>query len=240
MSGTLVVEQPNYVPWIGYFDLIRQSDVWVWYDDVQYTKRDWRNRNLVAGDGAPIWLTIPVKTKDRFAQAICETEIDYQLPWVRRHLQTLRHCYARAPFFETVRHLVANALEAEHKLLADLTIALNESICAAMNIAPRFLRSSQMAVTGDRQERLLSLCRRVGAAAYLSGPAARDYLDPRTFERAGIELLYIVYDYPPYERGGRPFVPLLSILDALAWLGPEGTTSYIAACSRSEPAEVLC
>src|SRR5437588_7818829 len=102
MSGTVGIVQPSYIPWAGFFDLIRQSDVWVWYDDVQYTKRDWRNRNRIAGGTNVEWLTIPVKTKGRFAQRICDVEIDYLQPWARRHLETLRRWYAAAPFFASV------------------------------------------------------------------------------------------------------------------------------------------
>jgi hypothetical protein len=240
MNRTLVVEQPNYIPWLGYFDLIRQSDVWIWYDDVQYTKRDWRNRNRVAGDGAPVWLTIPVKTKGRFAQAIRDVEIDDDQPWRKRHLGTLRRCYARAPHGGAVLALVERAFAASYARLADLTIDLNESICASLGFAPRFLRSSALAVSGERQERLLRLCELTQATTYLSGPAARDYLDPHAFERASIELRYIVYDYPPYARGAQAFVPRLSILHALAWLGAEQTAAYLAAHSRSEAAGVLC
>lgn len=228
MSGVVVVEQPNYLPWVGYFDLIAQSDVWVWYDDVQYTKRDWRNRNLVAGEGEPVWLTIPVRTRGRYEQKILEVEIDRARPWERKHLETLRHCYRDAPAFEEVFAIVRKSLEAGHERLADLTIELNEELARFLGLRTRFLRSSGMNVQGDRQERLLEICRRLGARVYLSGPAAQSYLRPEPFHLAGLELRYIVYDYPPYERGGRPFIPRLSIVDPLFWLGPEGTRALLA------------
>ena len=228
MSRVVVVEQPNYIPWIGYFDLIAQSDVWVWYDDVQYTKRDWRNRNRVAGEGEPVWLTIPVRTRGRYEQKILEVEIDRERPWEHKHLETLRHCYRDAPAFEDVFAIVQKTLEAGHERLADLTIELNEELCRFLGLRTQFLRSSGMGVQGDRQERLLEICRRLDARVYLSGPAAQSYLTPEPFHRAGLELRYIVYDYPPYERGGRPFIPRLSILDPLFWLGPEGARALLA------------
>lgn len=237
MTGkVLVVEQPNYIPWLGYFDLIAQSDVWVWYDDVQYTKRDWRNRNRVAGEGEPLWLTIPVKTRGRYEQRIFEVEIDDARPWERKHLETLRHCYREAPFFDPVFTIVQKVLEAGHHRLADLTIELNEELCRSMGLRTQFLRSSGLDVQGDKQERLLEICHRLGATAYLSGPAARSYLTPEPFHRAGLELRYIVYDYPPYRRGGRPFIPRLSILDPLVWLGPEETAAFLTRHRRWEPA----
>lgn len=239
MKRTVVIEQPNYVPWIGYFDLIRQSDVWVWYDDVQYTKRDWRNRNRIAADAAE-WLTIPVKTGSRFAQRIAEVEIDDAQPWKRRHLGSIRRCYARAPFFEPTFAVVESAFAAGDSLLADLTIRLNEAICALLGLQPTFVRSSRQRTAADREERLRDICRAVDSNVYLSGPAARSYIDPRAFAAAGIELRYIVYDYPPYSRGPRQFVPNLSILDALAWLGPRGTAQYLAAHGRSERDAIPC
>src|SRR5438105_3264794 len=237
MKRTVVIEQPNYVPWIGYFDLIGQSDVWVWYDDVQYTKRDWRNRNRIAADAAE-WLTIPVITRGRFTQRICDVEIDDAQHWRRHHLESIRRCYARAPFFQPMFDVIEDALSASDRRLADLTIRLNESICALLGLQPLFKRSSQIpGPIGGREERLIRICRAVEGSVYLSGPAARAYIDPRAFAAADIELRYIIYDYPPYARGSRTFVPNLSILDVLAWLGPHGTATYLEACGRSERAD---
>jgi WbqC-like protein family len=235
MAVVCVIEQPNYLPWLGYFDLMRQSDVWVWYDDVQYTKRDWRNRNRVAAGETLEWLTVPVKSKGRFEQRICDVEIDDSRPWRRRHLETLRRCYARAPFFAPMFAMVEEALAAGDVRLADLTIRLGESVSARLGLQPAFFRSSRLPQTrGGRQERLLKICRAVGADVYLSGPAARAYIEPRGFAAAGIELRYVVYDDAPYARGPKPFVPNLSIVDALAWLGPEGTARALAARGRFE------
>lgn len=237
MTRTVVVEQPNYIPWLGYFDLMRQSDVWIWYDDVQFTKRDWRNRNRVAGSGQMFWLTVPVKTKGRFRQTIREVEIDESQPWRRRHVETLRHCYAAAPYGDAVVTLIAQAMARGDRHLAELTIALNESIGGLLGIATRFTRSSETAHTSeDRQDRLLELCRATGGTSYLSGPAARAYVEPQRFADAGVELRYIVYDYPPYARGPHPFEPNLSIVDAIAWLGPAGTRAYLETHGRTEAA----
>lgn len=238
MSRTVVIEQPNYLPWIGYFDLIRQSDVWIWYDDVQYTKRDWRNRNRVAFGDVAEWLTVPVRTKGRFTQRLCDVEIDHSRPWVRQHLETIRRCYARAPFFGPVFAMVNEAFDAGDTHLADLTIRLNEAICAGIGLLRTFVRSSHMTTpVGKGGTRLINICRAAEGNVYISGPAARAYIDPRAFEEAGIELRYIVYDYRRYERGGWPYVANLSVLDMLAWLGPGGVTRYLEAHSRS-PHEV--
>jgi hypothetical protein len=236
-SRVVVIEQPNYIPWLGYFDLLSQADIWVWYDDVQYTRRDWRNRNRVAAGDEPSWLTVPVKTRGRYAQRICDVEIDYEQPWVRRHLATVRRCYGRAPHFAVVDGLLRAALEAGHQRLAELTITLNVALCACLGLRPQFLRGSPRGEVGERQERLIAICRRLGATTYLSGPAARAYSEPQAFTDAGLALRYIDYDYPPSERGGFPFVSQLSILDPLAWLGSAATAELLRRHRRWEPAQ---
>jgi len=226
--SVLVIEQPNYLPWLGYFDLLDRADVWVWYDDVQYTRRDWRNRNRFAGSGEPIWLTIPVLSRGRRDRPICEIEIDYRQPWVRKHLATLRHFYGGAPFFATVLELVRGHLESAPTLLADLTIGLNEALCDYLGIASHFVRSSRLTgLEGSGEERIVAICRRLRPRAYLSGPAARDYLSPGSFTREQIELRYIAYRYDGYPRDGRPERTDLSIVDALFWIGPEATMELI-------------
>jgi len=224
----LVVEQPNYIPWLGYFDLLDRADIWVWYDDVQYTKRDWRNRNRVAGDGNPVWLTIPVQAQDHRDKNICEIEIDHGQPWVRKHLRTLQHLYAKSPFFEPVFELLRSHLEVEAPLLADLTIGLAEDLCFYLGIEAKFHRSSDLdELKGAKADRILSVCRHFRPLVYLSGPAGRDYLDGETFNRQGIDLQYISYDYKDYPRGGQFPQTGLSILDPLFWIGPGGTLELI-------------
>jgi WbqC-like protein family len=238
MDRKVAIIQSNYIPWKGYFDLIGQVDEFVLYDDAQYTKRDWRNRNRIAADEAE-WLTIPVNTRGRFSQLICEAEIDDTRPWRRQHLESFRRCYARAPFFQPVFSLLEEALLSGETCLADLTIRLSESICAMLELQRTFVRSSQLPHTSSgREERLIEICRAVEGNVYLSGPTARAYIDPRVFAAADVELRYVIYDYAPYPRGPRPFVPNLSIVDALAWLGPRGTAEYLATQGGKSEREV--
>jgi hypothetical protein len=205
--------------------------VTVWYDDVQYTKRDWRNRNRLAGDAEAVWITIPVRSRGRFEQRICEVEIDSGHAWVRKHLGTFDRLYRRATHFSETRQVLAAALAREPRHLADLTIELNEAICRLLGLHAAFVRGSTLAVDPALrgQERILELCRLVDAGVYLSGPAGRDYLEPGAFAERGVELRYMVYDYAPYDRGGQPFVPGLSVLDPLAWIGREATRRLLTA-----------
>ena len=236
MSRVAVILQPSYLPWIGYFDLLSQADVWVWYDDVQFTRRDWRNRNRVAGDGDPQWLTVPVKSRGRFEQKILDVEIDDSRPWQRKHLETVRRLYLKAPHTEEVLDVLRQELNRRPERLADLTIDVAEALAARLGFAPRFVRSSTLTDTpGRRDQRLIAICQRLDAGVYLSGPAARAYIDPTNFQAASIELRYAIYEYPPYPRGGQRFVPRLSIVDALSWLGPRATAAYIREHSRWQP-----
>ncbi len=225
---TLVVEQPNYVPWLGYFDLLDRSDVWVWYDNVQYTKRDWRNRNRVAGAGEPVWLTVPVRAQSHRDKTIAEVEIDHHQPWARKHLATLRHLYGKAPFFEPVFELVRRRLEEPPEKLADLSIGLNEDLCEFMSIATELHRGSRLdGIEGAKADRILSVCRWFEPTVYLSGPAARDYLTSDPFDEAGIDLEYISYRYDGYPRGGQGERTDLSVLDPLFWIGADATRELI-------------
>ena len=225
---TLVVEQPNYLPWLGYFDLLDRADLWVWYDEVQYTRRDWRNRNRVAGGGEPVWLTVPVRARGHRDLRICDVEIDRRQAWERKHLATLRHLYGKAPFFDPVFDLVRRHVEAAPPLLADLTTGLTEELCRYLGVEATFLRSSRIdGIEGPKQDRILSVCRRLGPDVYLSGPAARDYLQPAAFDAEGIELRYIAYRYDDYPRGDQPARTDLSILDALFFIGPGATLDLI-------------
>ena len=234
-ARVIVIEQPNYVPWIGTFDLFDRADVCVFYDCVQYTKRDWRNRNRLNVSGATRWITVPVKTSGLYHQRIRDVTIDYEREWVGQHLNTFHHSLGRAPFYEPVRALYAAALERRTPLLADLSIELSTEIARYLGLRTTFVRSSTLpGVAGRKNERLLSVCDQFDCGVYLSGPAARSYLDARMFAERGYRVRYIVYDYGTYDREGTPSVPVLSILDVLCHLGPAGTLEFMRQRRRYE------
>jgi hypothetical protein len=233
---TIVIQQPNYVPWIGYFGLMHRADVWVWLDDAQYTKNDWRNRNRIAGRGAGQWITVPVRSRGRFGQTIRETEIDHATDWAAHHLNAYDECYRRAPFHGLVRPLLERHLAARPALLVDLVVPLAEETAALFGIAPRFVRASSLGeVPGAKADRVLAICDRFDCRTYVSGPRGRDYIDPAQFASRGYDLRFARYDYPPYDRGGTASSEPLSILDPLSWIGPEATMSIIRGASAIEP-----
>ena len=219
---TAVVLQPSYLPWRGYFDLVDRADVFVFYDDVQYDKHGWRNRNRVKTANGVSWLTVPVHAQGAVegGTPIAQIAIDHRRDWVRAHAETLRHAYRRQPFYARYAPLVTSILEQRHERLADLTIELTVALARELGCATEFVRSSELPLHGRKTDRLIDLLERIGATHYVSGPSASAYIEPDRFAAAGITLEYAAYDYPAYAQPHPPFDPAVSIVDTLFALGP--------------------
>lgn len=217
----VAILQSNYVPWKGYFGLIAAVDEFVFYEDVQYTSRDWRNRNRIQTPHGPQWLSIPVHgSLDRLLKdvQICDAGSG------RAHWKRLLANYARADFFSPVAAwLEPHYRDAPWERLSVVNRSLVAAICRYLGIGTRLSVSSDFDCAGERSQRLVSMCRQAGADVYVSGPAAKAYLDTAAFERAGIEVEW--FDYPGYpeypQLWHQPFVHELSILDLLFNCGPE-------------------
>jgi hypothetical protein len=218
----VAIVQSNYIPWKGYFDLINLVDEFILFDDRQFTRRDWRNRNMIKTAQGLHWLTIPVRVKGRFEQRIDETEIS-ERDWADKHWKTITHAYAAAPFFKEYRDaFAATYASSGEELLSEVNRRFLELICDKLGIATKLSWSTEYPTTGDRTERLVNLCRLAGATEYLSGPAARAYIDDALFEAAGITLMYMDYaGYPEYPQLHGPFEHGVSAIDLLFNTGPE-------------------
>ncbi len=219
---TAVVLQPSYLPWRGYFDLVDRADVFVFYDDVQYDKHGWRNRNRVKTANGVSWLTVPVHAHGAVEAGtpIAQIAIDHRRDWVRAHAETLRHAYRRLPFYARYAPLIAAILERRHERLADLTIELTIALARELGCTTEFVRASDFPLHGRKNDRLIDLLERIGADHYISGPSARAYLAPERFAAAGIALEYAAYEYPPYDQPHPPYEAAVSIVDTLFALGP--------------------
>jgi hypothetical protein len=221
-----VILQPSYIPWRGYFDQINRADVFIFYDDVQYDKHGWRNRNQIKTDQGRQWLTIPVHSSGVVEKSIPinQVEIDWSKPWNEAHWKAFTFAYKRAPFFQKYAALLESFYQRHDILLADFTIALTIALAIELGIShTRFMRSSEITVTGKKTDRLVQILTQVGASHYLSGPSARDYIENEKFAAAGISLEYIDYNYPEYPQLHPPFDPFVSILDLLFMTGPEAS-----------------
>ncbi len=217
----LAVLQPSYLPWLGYFDQIDRVDVFVYYDDVQYDRNGWRNRNRVKGPNGPVWLTVPVKHTGRGLQRICDVEIDGQRNWAQKHLRSIAQFYAKAPYVNDYIPRLTELLGQTWTHLADLDIAINEAIIEWLGLGARVVRSSTLRVEGDRNERLIHICRHFGAGHYLSGNAAKSYVDLEAFAASGISVEWQDYEHPNYSQLHGTFVSHLSTIDLLMNAGPE-------------------
>jgi hypothetical protein len=215
------IVQPSYIPWRGYFDLIHRVDLFVFYDDIQYDRRGWRNRNRIKTEHGSRWLTIPVHARGAQISNIPINAIATAgEDWPREHWNRIELSYRDAPHFGELAKWLRTVYTAPPAMLADFTIGLTREIAGILGIErTRFLRSSDLGVTGTRTERLLAVLQRVGATTYLSGPSARAYLDVEMLGRAGIAVEWMTYDYPEYEQLHPPFDPHVTVLDLLFMTG---------------------
>jgi hypothetical protein len=221
-AHSIAVLQSNYIPWKGYFDLMAAVDRFVVYDVVQYTKNDWRNRNRIKTPSGPVWLTIPVRHSGRFGQRIEEVEVADQR-WRPRHWRTIEQAYRRAPFFDACREpFEALYLGSTESRLSAVNRTFLEALCASLAIATPLADAAEIDLPEDRIERLVAICRHFGATRYVSGPAAKAYLDESAFEQAGISVQYFDYSgYPEYPQLYPPFEHSVSALDLLFNTGPD-------------------
>ena len=218
----IAIVQSNYIPWKGYFDLVNSVDEFILYDDMQFTRRDWRNRNLVKTPRGLEWLTVPVIAKGRYFQRICDTRIS-DPDWGARHWSTLVHNYSKAPFFELYRSILEPLYRGNEQLLSAVNFGFIEAICRILGIATRLSWSMDYRPLKEgKTERLVDLCQRAGGTHYLSGPTARDYIEPQMFDAAGISLGFFDYaGYPEYPQRFDKFEHGVTVLDLLFNTGPE-------------------
>ncbi len=227
---TAVILQPSYLPWRGYFHLMQRADVFVHYDDVQYTRQDWRSRNRIRIPGGAEWLTIPVENAGFLTNRLLikDARVHWGKQWNRSHRDRIVRSYARAPHFARYFPALDEILSSREELLVAYTIPLVERLAAALGIGSvRTVQSSELGVEDDDPtERLVRICTELGADRYLSGPSARDYLDEARFARAGVALEYMEYRYPAYRQIDETYDPGVSVIDLLFMTG-EQAPDYI-------------
>lgn len=215
MTAAAIV-QSCYIPWKGYFDLIRRADVFVLFDCVQYTTRDWRNRNRIKTPKGPLWLTIPVQHASR-SQRICDT-LALNDAWKHEHWESIRHAYGKAKHFAEYGERVQALYDScDSASLSEINLHFLQGISAMLGITTQLhVLREHIREEGDRTERLLDVCRHYGADRYISGPSAQAYLDTGKFAKAGVALEWMDYaHYPAYEQLYPPFLHEVSVLDLL-------------------------
>ena len=203
---------------------MRRADVFVYYDDVQYDKHGWRNRNRVKSPNGPQWLTVPVRHHGLGQPRIIDAAIDSGTPWARKHVGTLKQLYAKAPFTRRYLPELEELLMRPWTRLVDLDMAVVALLARWLGLAPDIHRSSELGIAGEQSERLLRLCEHFGATRYLSGSAARDYLDVELFTGRDVDVAWQDYRHPEYAQQYGDFVPYLSTIDLLLNCGEESRT----------------
>lgn len=230
MGRRIAISQSNYIPWKGYFDLIRAADVFIIYDEVQYTRQDWRNRNRLRTAQGLRWLTIPVRVDGLHGQTVDQTPVA-DPSWAERHRRTAWQELARAPFIDDVRDELGRAWHAASgcRMLTDVNEVFMRRLCELLGIRTEIARSTGRPAGIDRVQRLVDLCREHDADTYISGPAARRYLDEEIFTNSGIEVAWADYSgYPEYaQQHDGDFRHAVTVLDLLANVGVEAAPQYL-------------
>lgn len=225
----VVVLQPFYLPWLGVFNQIALSDVFIFGDNFQYSRNSWINRNRIKNpNGGFIWLTVPVKNKHLILKKISQVEIDYSYDWPKKHLASIRNVYGKSPFFEEFYPGLKKILLSRPKYIMELNIALLNYFLSVLYIRTTFkLRSDYDNLPDNKSGSLLKICIKENAEIYLTGPKAKNYLQEQTFKENNILVEYQNYYYKPYQQKGKEFIDKLSIVDIFFMLGPQKTKELI-------------
>lgn len=231
------IQQPSFMPWLGHFEMISRVDCFLFFDDVQYTKRDWRNRNRIRSGGGAVYLTVPVRNAHEPLPLLHDTLI-LENGWRGKHLKTLHHAYARAPYYGAVHPFVEALYAVDTDNLAEFNIATTMRLAEYLGLPCEFGRTSELGIPHglpERTGRVARICEAVNAEALYNGQTAKQLglINLDIFTSHGLGLSYQVFEPEPYTQTGPEFLPRLSVLDALFCLGPEGTREVIEAGKRS-------
>lgn len=234
MSKRIAIVQSSYIPWKGYFDLIASVDEFVLYDDAQYTKRDWRNRNRVKTANGLLWLTVPVEVKGRFNQRVRDAVVADPRA-IERHWRTIQTSYARAACFrEYESRLESLFCQASSDRLSAVNFQMLSGLCRLLHIQTPITWSMDYRHAGNPTQHLLDICDQAAATTYLSGPSARSYLDVGMFRDAGIAVEFMDYTgYPEYSQLYPPFEHTVSVIDLLMHTGCEAPRYMLHATRRA-------
>ncbi|MFH1783745.1 MAG: WbqC family protein [bacterium] len=225
MKMILSVHQPQYIPWLGYFDKIDKSDCFIFLDNVQYKHREYQNRNKIRTKDGWIWLTVPVISKGLGRQNICDVQINNEFKWQSEHLKSLENYYNRAPFFKDHYHFFERVYSLKWEKLADLNIHIIKYILEQLGIDTPLYYESKIGTTSQSTKRIIEVCKKLKADVYLSGIGGKGYLEEEQFSQAGIKLEYQNFIHPEYSqqymKEKDSFQGYMSIIDLLFNEGPQ-------------------
>ncbi len=212
----VTIHQPEHLPWLGFFNKLSKAELFVILDSVQFEKNYFQNRNRIIGSNAPQYIGIPVISAGHMSGTIASTKIAEQSnpKWRARYLNTVKMSYSRHPYFTEVYPLIESAISMETDLLCDINIRIIQTFAEKLGFFPKYVRSSELNVSGLKSELILDICKETKANIYIAGPSGRDYLNMRSFSDAGIKVVFNDYHHPEYPQKKRSeFVPYMSALD---------------------------
>lgn len=214
------IHQPQYLPWLGYFEKIDRSDTFVFLDNVQFKKNEWQNRNKIKTAEGWQWLTVPVL--HNFGQRIHEVKINNTVQWKRKHLSALLTNYSKAPFFSDYFEFFKSTFAAEWEFLTDFNIHVTRYLTEVLGLSGKqFVKASEFELRRGNTNRLIDICKKMGGDVYLSGKDGAKYLDLSKFEEEKIDVIFQEYKHPMYSQLYGEFEPFLSVLDLLFNCGPD-------------------
>ncbi len=219
---SVAIVQSNYIPWKGYFDIINVVDEFILFDDMQYTRRDWRNRNRIKTANGSQWITIPVETKGKYFKKIKDMKVS-NTEWNRKHWESIVNSYSRTKYYRNYKETFEELyLGCNEKYLSRINHRFLVAICDLLSISTKINWSMDYRLIEGKTVRLIDLCKQAGADEYISGPSAKDYIDEEMFKKEGIKLSYMIYSgYPEYNQLFPPFEHAVSIIDLILNEGPE-------------------
>lgn len=211
----VAIHQPECMPWLGFFNKMKQANMYIVFDHVQFKRRYFENRNRICCSGEPAWLTVPVKSKKKFVQPIMVVAIDHSTAWQRKFREKIRHCYGGSKYFDLYFPEIEKIVMADgYDRLIDFNMAMINFFREVFAITTPMKFSSALKVENYKgSDLILEICKRVSASQYLCGASGKDYLKLEDFQQAGIEIIWQDFEHPQYPQTSDTFIPYLSALD---------------------------
>ncbi|NIM96501.1 MAG: hypothetical protein GTO24_00030 [candidate division Zixibacteria bacterium] len=232
---TVGILQPGYLPWLGFFEQLHRCDEFVLYDDVQFEKGSWRNRNRIKTPNGTQWLTVPVLLKGRDFPLIKDVVINPTMTWQKKHVKSIRQNYSNAPFFELYADGLFARLNQTWNYLIDLDLELIYWLAEQLNIFTPIRLASSLGIQGSGVQRLVDIIDAVNGSHFYEGSAGKNYIDVDVFEKNGISITFQDYNHPKYPQRYGDFISHLSIIDLLFNCGPESLNILTGGRAKGEP-----
>jgi len=218
----LTAHQPSYLPWLGLFAKMKKSDIFVYFDNVSYSKRDWSSRNKIRNEKSWLWLTVPVLTQGKKNQIFTEVKIDNNQEWARKHWAKISMNYSKAPFFSLYENFFKDVYNTEWNYLSELDEHITKYLMKILGIKTKFVKAStSLQLEGKKSSLVLDMCKKMNASTIIFGGEGKNFAEVEDFESAGIKVIFQEYEHPIYPQIHGEFISHMSIIDLLFNCGPK-------------------